>query len=260
MTAWRHMTLPPCLRCRISIQVHDWIVTSHPPLPHWTILYRSNHQRLPAPFALSRVDQLGDLTACALNTSRKILLTAGDEDSAFLQTLASFSGLIGDGRRQFVPSFLVPLWWHWRSLGGVRPIAVGCTLRQLLAKIAGQLVVDEMAELLSPRQLGYGVRGGAEAAVHAGRKYLQDLPSGHVLLKLDFKNAFNSIRRDKMLEAVRDLAPDIYPLVHSTYSAPSSLLWGESTIQSAEGVQQGDLCCSALRFTAIASSSIPHYV
>ena len=67
--------------------------------------------------------------------------------------------------------------------GGVRPIAVGCTLRRLVAKIAGQLVVDEMAELLSPRQLGYGVRGGAEAAVHACRKYLQDLPSGHVLLK-----------------------------------------------------------------------------
>ena len=76
--------------------------------------------------------------------------------------------------------------------------------------------------------------------MHAGRKYLQDLPSGHVLLKLDFKNAFNSIRHDKMLEAVRDLAPDIYPLVNSAYSAPSSLLWGESTILSAEGVQQGD--------------------
>ena len=59
--------------------------------------------------------------------------------------------------------------------GGVRPIAVGCTLRRLVAKIAGQLVVDEMAELLSPRQLGYGVRGGAEAAVHACR---QKVPTG----------------------------------------------------------------------------------
>ena len=43
--------------------------------------------------------------------------------------------------------------------GGVRPIAVGCTLRRLVAKIAGQLVVDEMAELLSPRHLGMEFAG-----------------------------------------------------------------------------------------------------
>ena len=49
-----------------------------------------------------------------------------------------------------------------------------------------------------------------------------------------------SIRRDKMLEAVRDLARDIYPLVHSAYSAPTSLLWEVNTIKSAEEVQQGD--------------------
>ena len=59
-----------------------------------------------------------------------------------------------------------------------------------------------MAELLSPRQLGYGVHGGVEAAVHASRKYLQNLPSEHTMLKLDFRNAFNSVRRDKVLAAV----------------------------------------------------------
>ncbi len=68
---------------------------------------------------------------------------------------------------------------------------------------------------------------------------------------MDFRNAFNSIRRDKVLEAVQDLCQDIYPLVHSSYSAPSSLLGGESVISSQEGVQQGDplgplLFCLAL--------------
>ena len=43
-----------------------------------------------------------------------------------------------------------------------------------------------------------------------------------------------------MLEAVRVLAPEIYPLVHSAYASSSSLLWGDKTINSAEGVQQGD--------------------
>ena len=88
-----------------------------------------------------------------------------------------------------------------------------------------------MATLLSPRQLGYGVRGGAEVAIHAARKYLKDLPDEHAMVKLDF-SAFNSLRRDKMLEAVRDLAPEIYPLVYSAYSSPSTLHWGDHSIHS----------------------------
>ena len=174
---------------------------------------------------------------------KDLLQVDGDEDSRFLQSLASFCTLVMEGR---VPSTIRPFFFGAslvaleKKSGGVRPIAVGCTLRRLVAKIAGYMVSEDMAELFSPRQLGYGVRGGAEAAVHATRKYLQNLPSEHALLKLDFKNAFNSVRRDKVLEAVRDLAPTIYPLVHSFYSAPSSLFWGDKIIQSEEGVQQGD--------------------
>jgi len=69
---------------------------------------------------------------------------------------------------------------------------------------------EDMAVLLSPRQLVLRIagwcRGGAEAAVHATQKYLQNISSKNALLKLDFRNAFNSILRDKVLEAVRDLA------------------------------------------------------
>ena len=34
--------------------------------------------------------------------------------------------------------------------GGVRPIAVGCSLRRLVAKVAGFMVVEDMAALLAP--------------------------------------------------------------------------------------------------------------
>ena len=105
---------------------------------------------------------------------------------------------------------------------------------------SGKLVMDEMTDLLAPRQLGYGVSGGAEAAVHAARQYLSNLEPGSAVVKLDFSNAFNALRRDKMLEAVQALAPAIYPFVHSVYSAPSDLLWGDKSITSSEGVQQGD--------------------
>ena len=62
------------------------------------------------------------------------------------------------------------------SGGGVRPIAVGCTLRRLVAKISGQKVVDEMAELLRHRLIGYRVSGGAKAAVHACSQSLPARP------------------------------------------------------------------------------------
>ena len=124
--------------------------------------------------------------------------------------------------------------------GGVRPIAVGCPLRHLVAKIAGNLVCSKMAVLLLPRQLGFGIRGGVEAVVHAARQYIDNLQANHAIIKLDFRNAFKSVYRDKMLDAVNDLAPDIYPFVHSIYSTPSDLTWGDKSLLSAEGVQQGD--------------------
>ena len=139
----------------------------------------------------------------------KDMLQSCHGEHCILSSLASFCSLVLGGRS-----------------GGVRPIAVGRTLRRLVAKVACLSVVDEMAELLSPRQLGYGVKGGAEAAAHEARNFLQNLSDGSAMVKLVFRNAFNSIHRDRMLEAVRDLAPTIYQLVHSAYSSPSCLVWG----------------------------------
>ncbi len=42
--------------------------------------------------------------------------------------------------------------------------------------------------------------------VHAARLYLQDIDPSKTILKLDFKNAFNSIHRDKVLAVVLDHA------------------------------------------------------
>ena len=92
----------------------------------------------------------------------------------------------------------------------------------------------------------YVVRGGAEAAVHAARLYILDLQQHptdheeHFVLKLDFQNAFNTLRRDKMLLAVQMFAPDLFPLAYSSYASSSLLFWGDQVIESAEGVQQGD--------------------
>ena len=59
-------------------------------------------------------------------------------------------------------------------------------------------------------------------------------------MKIDFKNAFNNICRDKMFLAVEEFIPELFPFVHSAYCEPSSLMWGNDAVQSSEGVQQGD--------------------
>ena len=167
------------------------------------------------------------------------------EVSPFLCALTSFCTLVPRGdvpaevRPLFFGSSLVAL---RKKAGGVRPIAVGCTLHHFVAKVASRMVRDEMVPLLSPKQLGYGVKGGAEAAVHATRSFLSSLAVGCAVVKLDFQIAFISIHRDKMLEATCDLVPEIFPFVHSSYSysSPSYLLLDDRLILSAEGVQQGD--------------------
>ena len=103
--------------------------------------------------------------------------------------------------------------------GGIRPIAVGCTLRRLVAKIACSLVRDDMTEFLTPRQLGFGVPNGAEAAVHAARCFLSTMSSDQALVKLDFANAFNSVFRDRMLEVVHTLALEIPLCIFCLFSS-----------------------------------------
>ena len=79
--------------------------------------------------------------------------------------------------------------------GGVRPIAVGCTLRRLAAKCSSMMMKDEMGLWLSSIQLDLGTSHCAEAAVHGARIYLSSIDEGHMLLKLDYSNALNSVCR-----------------------------------------------------------------
>ena len=97
-----------------------------------------------------------------------------------------------------------------------------------------------MEVLLAPRQLGYDMKRGSEAAVHAARRFVCRMESDEVFVKLDFSNAFNSLRWDKMLGAVEQHTPILLPFVHSSYSIPSLLFWGDKVLESTEGVQQGD--------------------
>ena len=70
--------------------------------------------------------------------------------------------------------------------------------------------------------------------------YIGGLEGDRLMFKLDFKNAFNSIRRDLMLSRTLERVPVAFPLAYISYRQPSFLFHGEYTIESCEGVQQGD--------------------
>ena len=97
-----------------------------------------------------------------------------------------------------------------------------------------------MAPLLAPRQLGVGTPGGAEAIVHATWTFLYSASSQQILLKLDFANAFNSVRQNSILEAVALELPQLLLYVSASYESPSSLVFGGFILDFAEGIQQGD--------------------
>ena len=59
-----------------------------------------------------------------------------------------------------------------------------------------------------------------------------------IVVKLDFASAFNSLRRDNMREAIH--APGLLAYVDSAYGSTTTLRFGKFTVDSAEGVQQGD--------------------
>jgi hypothetical protein len=77
--------------------------------------------------------------------------------------------------------------------GGIRPIASGSTLRRIAGRIACAYVTNEMGKSLQPHQMGFGIRCGVEATVHASRKFIKNNSTSGLFLKLDFANAFNSL-------------------------------------------------------------------
>ena len=108
--------------------------------------------------------------------------------------------------------------------------------------MATQKLAEQYKEILRPHQLGVGTPKGAEIAVHCLRRYIDsNKENNKVILKIDYKNAFNTLRRDKILEKVRSDLPTLYPMAWQAYSTPSNLYYHDTTvIPSQEGVQQ---CC-----------------
>lgn len=76
--------------------------------------------------------------------------------------------------------------------GGLRPIAVGEVLRRLTSKCLSWHVQHIAFDMLTPLQLGVGVKAGCEAIIHTVNSIIEDHsipPCERWTLMLDFSNA-----------------------------------------------------------------------
>ena len=136
----------------------------------------------------------------------------------------------------------------------IRPIALLEIPLKLIESVAVDQQADTMIALMQEQQVGFRVRDGAEATIHAVRKVLRS-DSQQILMEGDIANAYGSIDRLAVLQAMREHAPCLAPLCASQFVRNGTIAViqercenGRSTelhYSVAKGVWQGSTLSSA---------------
>ena len=126
--------------------------------------------------------------------------------------------------------------------GDVRPIGIGEALLKIAAVLALKKCCNEIDALFGDSQ--FVLRdGGAEEIIH---KIRRDVRARKVVAALDSTNAFNTIERSAIIQAMADtpVADNLRGVFNATYMRPSRLrVFGREShtdIMSTRGVRQGD--------------------
>jgi hypothetical protein len=173
--------------------------------------------------------------------------------TANLRILTDFINIL---LTQPIPNAVRPIFFGARLIalnkpgGGVRPIAVGGSLRRICSKVVNKSATKELQDSFMPQQFGAGMKCGTEIVVHQVRNFKKRNPTA-AMLKIDFSNAFNCVKRKVLLQRVANLLPWAFRYAENSYGGDSFLLNNAHVINSAEGIQQGDalgplLFCLAL--------------
>jgi hypothetical protein len=125
--------------------------------------------------------------------------------------------------------------------GEFRPLGIGETWYRLLARMVSKLIGIDVGGKLEPLQLGCGISGGCEIAGRLGQVIL-DSDRDMCAIKLDIKNAFNSMPRKVMWKGIQEFAPELSHWYMWAYGEESELRSskGELLGTSATGCRQGD--------------------
>ena len=173
------------------------------------------------------------------------LLKRGPHVSKLAMELAALVALAAHGH---LPADLAPLFGAASLIplkkpdGGVRPIAIGETLRRLVGKTLMHLpkLTGEL-RALAPLQCGVGITNACESIGQGLQALVSTLPDqgDWVALQIDVVNAFNTIDRSEVLRGAATLAPTMLPWLRTLYGQPAMLFCQGTVLLSRTGVHQG---------------------
>ena len=129
--------------------------------------------------------------------------------------------------------------------GGIRPVAGGEVLRKLAARTLVREHREALREAVGEHQFGAGRPAGGETLVHTVQAVAAQRPE-HAWVQLDIANAFPSVCRRAVLDALAEHAPALLPLAEAFLRRPSSFVFVDASgqgevLQATKGVEQGDV-------------------
>ncbi|GJX13286.1 hypothetical protein Tco_0205044 [Tanacetum coccineum] len=131
-------------------------------------------------------------------------------------------------------------------LDGKFPKMLGTIWRHLVSKVSATMISYSLDDYLNDLPFGVSVSGGGEARLHAVNRLIKNRGYGASEVGSGFKNAVNVVSVEVMLQEVRLYCPAISRWGEFCYSNPARLYYGEHSLWSHQGVQQGDPLLFAL--------------
>jgi hypothetical protein len=126
---------------------------------------------------------------------------------------------------------------------GTRPLVSGETLRNLISRICLSQSLRAFQQAMSPYQFGVTtVANGMQIAIGRARSWANAVLSNtdYLILKVDIKNAFNSIKRSVCAEAAAAIDPTSASWVSWCLQASSHIYCQGYEFSCQAGVQQGE--------------------
>ncbi|KAL0242803.1 hypothetical protein GEMRC1_005366 [Eukaryota sp. GEM-RC1] len=121
----------------------------------------------------------------------------------------------------------------------IRPIAVGESIYRVFSSLVFSRILNKAQKYLSPFQYGIKTIDGASVAALTS-ELLLDTKIDNFVFNLDFKNAFNSVKRAAILTQLQEHFPELESFFHTFYGNSSDLVYNSADLSSLTGVKQGD--------------------
>ena len=182
-----------------------------------------------------------------------------DDHSIIFESLLCLVNLFLDGKTGMADSWINSLLLFikkpdkvnettgsFEKFGGFRPIAIDEPIIRLVGRCAAKLKSSVVGKLLSPLQMGVGIPRGVEYVVHAASLWIKesliDTSCLKITIKVDVKNAFNTLPRWLIRLGVIKFSPDLLNYFDFNYGLCTKLVMINGGIigRSETGLRQGD--------------------